>query len=254
MCVVVVFCEYTALKGCMEAGCHRAAQMGPQFTMSIGSQVSACRFTTEVGRESCLNVTQLSVTLFNLWNWHSPDITAFSYTLAAFVCVFLSSFSCTSFPLLSHPFLCSIPLSFLLFLLSSPYIALWSYIKKKALPILTFLWMLIKNVIFSLQKPFRCIPPKLNPGETLAELYNSHMALSRNASRHGEYLLQRFITRSDCMNICEYFNVTCRFLFACIHLIWFSSFKPEIITDADSDFLDVTAQKTSWRLNRRDSF
>ena len=36
---------YTALTGSMaSSGCHSAAPMGPQFTMSIGSQVSACHF------------------------------------------------------------------------------------------------------------------------------------------------------------------------------------------------------------------
>lgn len=44
------------------SGCHSAARMGPQFTMSIGSQVSTCQFHSW-GGESCLNAAQLSVTL-----------------------------------------------------------------------------------------------------------------------------------------------------------------------------------------------
>ena len=43
-CVVIAPREYSALTGPVEAGCHSADQMGPQFTMSIGSQVSARQF------------------------------------------------------------------------------------------------------------------------------------------------------------------------------------------------------------------
>ncbi|XP_036958684.1 sterile alpha motif domain-containing protein 10 isoform X1 [Acanthopagrus latus] len=45
------------------------------------------------------------------------------------------------------------------------------------------------------------VDDSLSPGESLAELYNSHMALSRNASHHGDHILQRFTTRSDYTDI-----------------------------------------------------
>lgn len=79
--------------------------------------------------------------------------------LRCICCLFFLGFFCgfLSAAAHSHVYLVNFSATFLsalCSLLSSLYIALWSYIKKKALPSLTILCMLIKNVIFSLQKPF----------------------------------------------------------------------------------------------------
>lgn len=65
-CVVITPREYSALTGSVEAGCHSADQMGPQFTMSIGRQPSVSASVPQLRwGESCLSC---SSTLFNLWN------------------------------------------------------------------------------------------------------------------------------------------------------------------------------------------
>lgn len=112
----------------------------------------------------------------------SPPIPAPPRVFAAFVVCFSprSPLSCASFSRQSHP-------SFFFatfFSACSPHCV--------PLPSLPILCVLIKNVILSLPVSF-FFCAKQSPGEPLAELYNSHMALSKKkkkASRHGEYALR----------------------------------------------------------------
>lgn len=118
MCVVIVSCEYTALTGSTKAGCHRAAQMGLQFTMSIGSQVSVCQLHSWAGERELFKCSStLSLTSgINILPIYTAFFTHFLH--------FSGVSAALHFHVHSHIFLQHSSLSL------SYSISLWIYIKK----------------------------------------------------------------------------------------------------------------------------